>query len=159
MKYFITTIFIYFHLVSLCQNAIEKELIDNSTADSISISKKTAQKNVSLLYFDDTELFVYFKGGNDGPSSDKLLQNFLLKNIVFPDSAVKLGIEGTVIANFTITKTGKVSDISIISKTNPILNNEVIRVLSLMPDWVWDKNIKENKRINVKRTLPVLFKK
>lgn len=156
MKFFITIMLIYFQLAVFGQNDFEKELTNNCKTDSC--SQKLTQENNSFLYIDDTDLFVYFKGGNDGPSSDRLLQEFLTKNIIYPDSASKFGIEGKVIANFTITKTGRVTDISVISKTNSTLNKEVIRVLSVMPDWVWDKKIKAQKRKDVKRTLPIVFK-
>ncbi|MFN7119543.1 MAG: energy transducer TonB [Saprospiraceae bacterium] len=66
--------------------------------------------------------------------ADQKLNQFIHNNIKYP---VKAGVEGTVIANFTIKKDGSVQDIQLIKKLNlcQACNKEVIRVLKLMPRW------------------------
>jgi periplasmic protein TonB len=68
-----------------------------------------------------------------------------------------VGIEGFVYVSFVIAKTGKISDIEIVKGLSPDINREVIRVISLMPDWIWHKGIDLKERKHTKRTLPIKF--
>ncbi len=53
----------------------------------------------------------------------------------YPDSAVVYEIEGTVMTQFVVTKTGKVSDLQVINSANKYLDAEALRVMRLMSDW------------------------
>jgi TonB family protein len=118
---------------------------------------KQSKDTVPFSYIDDTELYVYFPGGKDGPSSDTLLNRYIRENLNYPDSAKKAGIEGWVYVSFAIDKIGKISDIEIVKGLSPDINREVIRMIAQMPDWTWYKAIDIKKRKKIKRTLPIKF--
>lgn len=121
------------------------------------IEKKVIQnKDLSLVYLDDRELFAYFPGG-DGATTEKLLIDYINKHLIYPDSARKIGLEGKVMVQFEVGKTGKVANVKILSGGNPIFNNEIFRLFSTMPDWVWDKKIKIGDRKTVVRIIPITF--
>jgi protein TonB len=83
------------------------------------------------------------------------LNEYLLKNIIYPQQAREAGIEGRVIVNFIINKNGSISDIAITRSPSKILSNEVIRVVKEMPKWI---PIKQNGEVvNIDFTLPVVF--
>ncbi|MEI7595684.1 MAG: energy transducer TonB [Bacteroidota bacterium] len=113
--------------------------------------------DTSFIGIDDTELFVYFHGGKDEPSSLALLYKYISKNLIYPDSARKMGIEGTVYVSFSINEIGKISDINIDKGLCPEIDHEVIKLVSNMPDWNWDKRIKPKSR-QYKKRLPIRFK-
>lgn len=130
------------------------ELIDN---DSIVIceiqeNNKINTKDNSIAIIDDTELFINFPGGT------KALAKYLKENFHYPDSAVKSKIEGKVYVGFIVDEKGKLSEIKIVKGLCPEIDKEVIRVLSEMPNWEWDKGEAPNKKTRIKMTLPISFK-
>jgi TonB family protein len=116
-------------------------------------------RNIDKVYLstDDRELFVYFPGGNDGITSESLLLKYIAKNLTYPDSAYNAKREGKVFVSFTIDINGKISDIKITKGSNPYFDKEVIRLISNMPNWVWDEKIKKSDRKLTTRTLPINF--
>jgi TonB family protein len=80
---------------------------------------------------------------------------WITENVKYPPDAVLHKIQGKVIAQFSVNKTGKVCDIKIIKSVHPLLDQEAIRVLSCSPDW---KPAKQNGQ-NVKQlfTIPLVF--
>jgi periplasmic protein TonB len=90
------------------------------------------------------------------PEFDGDLMNYIAKNIQYPPKARENGIQGRVIAQFIVRKDGSLDSIQIISSPDVSLSNEVVRMISAMPNW---KPGKQNgKPISVKCTLPVAFK-
>lgn len=90
------------------------------------------------------------------PGGDEALMKFISENITYPSKAKKEGIQGKVIAEFIVSKTGAVKDIKIRNEVSPECAAEVKRVLGLMPTWIPGKQDGEN--VNVYFTLPVQFK-
>ena len=120
--------------------------------------QKTGTKNGKVyLTTDDRELYVYFPGGKDGITSDSLLLHYITEYLIYPDSAYKAKIEGKVYVSFAIGTDGEISDIRILKGSNPYFDKEVIRLVSSMPNWVWDARIKETDRRKTTRTLPINF--
>lgn len=122
--------------------------------------QQKTDKEVDKVYLsnDDRELFVYFQGGKDGITSDSLLLKYVSENLIYPDSAYKAKIEGKVFVSFTIDCKGKISNIKITKGSNPYFDAEVIRLISNMPNWIWDEKIKTKERMTTTRTLPISFK-
>lgn len=68
------------------------------------------------------------------PSVD--LAQYLAENLRYPESARKAGVEGRVVAQFIVDKEGKVKNIVIWRGIHPDCDQEVVRILSNMPDWI-----------------------
>ncbi|PKP17750.1 MAG: hypothetical protein CVU05_14970 [Bacteroidetes bacterium HGW-Bacteroidetes-21] len=66
---------------------------------------------------------------------DEALISFLEKNLDYPDEAVRENISGKVFIKFIIDEKGKVTDINVERGVHYDLDNEALRVVSLMPDW------------------------
>ncbi len=90
-----------------------------------------------------------YKGG------DKARIDFLIKNIEYPQYAREAGIQGTVYVNFTVLKSGKLSNINIIRGVHKSLDNETLRVIRLMPDWIPGKV--DGEPANIEFNMPVKF--
>ncbi len=108
------------------------------------------------LGLDDTDLYVYFPGGN-GKTSVTLLYKYLSEHIIYLDSALKKHIEGKVMVSFTIDTVGNIDNIKIVKGSYSFFNIEAVRVVSSMPNWIWDKNIKRQNRKEVMKVLPITF--
>lgn len=64
------------------------------------------------------------------------LNNYLLDNIIWPDSLVKnKKIQGVVKVKFTITKEGKLIDFTILSSPHELMSKEVERFFKSLPPW------------------------
>jgi TonB family protein len=120
--------------------------------------QQTTENDKVYLITDDRELYVYFHGGKDGKTSDSLLLKYLSENIIYPDSAYKAKIEGKIFVSFTIDCKGQISNIKITKGCNPYFDKEVIRLISSMPNWIWEEKIKMTDRMTTTRTLPISFK-
>ncbi|WP_421919650.1 energy transducer TonB [Marinifilum sp.] len=57
----------------------------------------------------------------------------LQKSVRYPIAAQESSIQGRVFVRFVVTKTGDISDIQITRSVDPLLDNEVIRVLQNLP--------------------------
>ena len=55
--------------------------------------------------------------------------------LVYPEEAKANGYQGRVIAQFTIEADGSVSNVRILSGVHPLIDAEVIRVISMSPKW------------------------
>jgi TonB family protein len=71
------------------------------------------------------------------PGGQFAMSTFMYKNLKYPQKAIANKNEGTVSVDFVISKTGEISDLRVTSKgTSTELNNEVLRVIKLMPHFV-----------------------
>lgn len=99
---------------------------------------------------DDIEKMPEFKGGQEA------LINYLSTNITYPETAKTNKIEGTVYISFVVDKTGKIGNCSVKRGVHEALDNEALRVISSMPDWIPGES--GGKKVNVEMTLPINFK-
>jgi len=91
------------------------------------------------------------------PGGEEALNKFLLENIIYPVSARKANIEGKVYTSFVIDTNGKVGEIKIINGLSNDINKEVIRVISIMPNWVPGFDALHNRKLRMQMFLPVIF--
>jgi TonB family protein len=69
------------------------------------------------------------------PGGFEAFEKLKLSNMNYPQELKNIGIEGNVIASFTIAQDGSISGIKILKGVSPSLDAEAIRVLKLMPSW------------------------
>ncbi|MCH5239403.1 MAG: energy transducer TonB [Muribaculaceae bacterium] len=69
------------------------------------------------------------------PGGGKSLINFVNSNRNYPALAYQMGIEGRVTCAFVVNPDGKISNIQLLRGVEPSLNQEAIRIISLMPQW------------------------
>lgn len=96
-----------------------------------------------LMVSAQKEQLPVFKGCKKTRSQEKVMEcfqqefaKFFEKNFVYPSDAENNNIEGTVYAAFTISRSGKVENIKITKGVYPSIDEEVIRVLNLLPDFI-----------------------
>jgi protein TonB len=90
------------------------------------------------------------------PGGEKSLMKFIYDNIEYPAEAAENNIEGRVILKFVVGTDGSVTRIEIIKGIHPVLDQEAVRVVSLLPKW---KPGRQNgEQVPVWFTVPVNFK-
>ena len=69
------------------------------------------------------------------PGGEGKLMEFINSNRVYPAEAYERGIQGRVTCWFIVNSDGSVSNVSLLRSVNHLLNEEAIRIFSLMPNW------------------------
>lgn len=115
-----------------------------------SFMTSTAQTKKNDMVFDVVEVMPQFPGGQIA-----MLQ-YLMKNIKYPEQAVKEGFQGRVTVRFIVEKDGSISDVKPVLSVHPLLNKEAVRVVKSMPKWTPGKQ--NGKPVRVRFNLPVMFK-
>ncbi len=102
------------------------------------------------------EIFVVVENQPQFPGGNAAMMKFIGDNVKYPKEAHEKGIQGRVISNFVVMKDGSISDVQIVRGVDPLLDAEAIRVLSSMPKW--DPGKQRGQAVNVRYTLPVVFR-
>ena len=102
------------------------------------------------------EIFVVVENQPEFPGGQEAMMKFLADSIRYPRESMEKGVQGRVICNFVVMKDGSVSDVQVVRGVDPLIDAEAIRVLKLMPDW--KPGIQRGKAVNVRYTLPVVFR-
>ena len=91
------------------------------------------------------------------PGGDVALMKFIKDNMIYPYEALKNRIEGKVIIQFVVTKTGKVGKVKVVRSVNKELDQEAVRLIKMLPDFSPGRN-NVGEPVNVWYILPVIFK-
>lgn len=86
----------------------------------------------------------------------KAMMAFLAAEIDYPRLAKENGIEGKVFVSFIINIDGSISDVEIVRGLGFGCDEETIRAIKAMPNWIPGKQ--NDVPVRVKHTIPVLFK-
>lgn len=76
------------------------------------------------------EFFPEFPGGTEA------LFKYFRQNLRYPDQERRLGIGGTVFVGFVVEKDGSISQVHVSRGVSPGLNEEAMRVVRNMPNWI-----------------------
>ena len=98
--------------------------------------------------YDVVDEHPHFPGGNGA------LLDWLSKNIHYTSGCAS--IQGRVVVSFFVEPDGSLSDIELVRKVAPELDEEVLRVVKAMPKWI--PASQNNKPIRAKFTMPITFR-
>ncbi len=104
----------------------------------------------------DGEIFTTIDVMPQFPGGDQARMKFLSTNLRYPEAAVEKEIEGTVVVQFVVTRTGEIDRINIKRSPSPVLSEEAIRVVKKMPKWIPGEN--KGKKVDCYFSLPITFK-
>lgn len=89
------------------------------------------------------------------PGGYEALKQFLADNLHYPAALRATHVSGKVYVGFTVKADGRLDDVHILKSLHPDCDQEVIRVVKLMPRWKPGRQGGEN--ISVRYALPVGF--
>ena len=121
-----------------------------STENKKDSTEATKSRAVEGEVFQVVEEMPEFPGGMGE------CMKFLSKNIKFPAQAAENGIQGRVIIQMVVTKEGDIAEAKVVRGVDPLLDAEALRVINSMPKWKPGKQ--RGEAVNVKYTIPVMFK-
>jgi protein TonB len=135
---------------AVAQNPANKKTSNDNKALNNKDAAQSKKVDENVLCYVITEQMPTY------PDGDAALMAFISKNLKYPEEAIKKRIEGKVILGFAIDSIGVVKDVSVLRSLEPTCDKEAIRVVKLLPRWIPGKQ--DGKKVNVRYTLPVIFK-
>ena len=90
------------------------------------------------------------------PGGDAALMKYLSSHIQYPTMAQENNIQGKVIVQFVVTKTGAVGEVKVVRSVDKDLDREAVRVCKSLPKFVPGRQ--NGQPVSVWYTLPVTFK-
>ena len=90
------------------------------------------------------------------PGGKKAFEEYLVKNINYPENAKANNIEGRVLIRFTVMSDGSIVNAYVEKGIDEECDNEALRIVKAMPKW--KPAIYEGKPVNVQYALPIYFK-
>lgn len=90
------------------------------------------------------------------PGGDAALMQYISTHINYPPMAMENDIQGRVIVQFVVTKTGKVGDVKVVRGVDRELDKEAVRVIKSLPDFIPGRM--NGQAVSVWYTLPVTFR-
>lgn len=90
------------------------------------------------------------------PGGEAELMKYIQKNLKYPPVAMENNIQGRVVVQFVVTKTGKIGEVKVARGRDPDLDKEAVRVVKSLPDFIPGKM--NGQSVNVWYTLPITFK-
>lgn len=104
----------------------------------------------------DDKPFVTVEQMPTFPGGEAEMHRFIGENLKYPVVAQEAGIQGRVTIRFVVTKTGAISDVTVIRGIDPACDKEAVRVVKAMPKWIPGKQNGLN--VPVYFTLPIVFR-
>lgn len=100
------------------------------------------------------QLLAKKPGFNGGDANE--FSKWVAQNMIYPENCRQSKVQGRVTVKFTITETGKVTDVKVLRGVNEDLDKEAVRIVSESP--LWTPGIDENGEVvPVTFTFPVIF--
>ena len=130
-------------------------MISKNKKSSMSMLRKMSIIPVALVAM---YLFACNNGGSQSEGDSAILTSVLVKEdtqpignvnefieyvkskIVYPPAAQENGISGSVIVEFTIEEDGSVTNVKLFRGVDPLLDNELLRVVNSSPKWTPGKD-------------------
>lgn len=119
-------------------------------AQSDTITVVYGEEERDSLLVTSVDQMPEFPGGIDA------LNNFLHDNLHYPEEAKEKGVEGRVIVQFWIENDSTITHVVVVSKPNPLLDAEAVRLISSMPKW--KPATQKGKPVRCRYVVPVHFK-
>ena len=105
---------------------------------------------------DDDKVFEVVEQKPQFPGGEAALLKWVSEHIRYPAMAQENNIQGRVIVQFVVTKTGDVGGVKVVRGKDPDLDKEAMRVVKSLPKFVPGKM--NGHSVNVWYTLPISFK-
>ena len=125
-----------------------EETVGYTLLDYSSSDKKKVQNDTEQVIFMADEMPSF-------PGGETMLFKFLGENIKYPKKAINNYIQGIVYINFIVNTEGEIEGINLLRGVHYLLDEEALRVVSLMPPWIFGKQLGES--VKVSYNLPIRF--
>jgi protein TonB len=114
------------------------------------------EEPVEEVVVDDNQIFTVVEQQPEFEGGYEAMMGFIKKNMRYPASARRMGVDGTVYVQFVVGKDGTITEVKTIRGISADCDKEAERVVKMMPHW---KPGRQNgKPVFVRFVLPIRFK-
>lgn len=125
---------------------------------------KTYYILILLLFFpiyliaqeEDKDFFVIVEQQPEPIGGMKAFYKHVSENLVYPEQARRMGVEGTVYLQFVVDKDGSLTDVKVIRGIGSGCDEEAVRVIKNAPKW--KPGLQKGKPVKVRMSLPIIYK-
>ena len=146
-------------LVLLCCSSLfvfsQTTQLDSLEIDGVMHKAHYNDKWTFIVKSPDDTIYIIPETLPEFPGGNKAMMEFLGKTVKYPPAAKANGIQGKVIVNFEVAKSGAIEDVKIRESVHPILDEEALRVIRAMP--IWKPGTQKEKKVRVSFNLPISF--
>ena len=128
----------------------ERDKFQTAVNDVVVEKPVEKPKEAEVQVFRSVEQMPQFPGG------EAALMKFLQSHINYPPMAVENGVQGRVVVQFVVDKTGKVGEVMVVRNVDKDLDKEAVRVCKSLPKFTPGRQ--NGQAVAVWYTLPVTFK-
>ena len=136
--------------VDFDQGTDNKSVIKEWKNEVVVEKKEEKPKEAVEKVFQSVEQMPQFPGG------EAALMRYLSSHINYPPMASENGVQGRVVVQFVVDKTGKVGEVKIVRSVDKDLDKEAARVCASLPKFTPGRQ--NGQAVSVWYTLPVSFK-
>ncbi|MHB1279261.1 MAG: energy transducer TonB [Bacteroidia bacterium] len=140
-------------LFALFSGSLTAQNSRGAASDTVKV-KKPAEVGVTEET-DEPEVFVFVEEMPEFPGGTDSMARFIGAHLNYPDSAVENSIQGKVMVQFVIDEEGRVTDPKIVKGLGWGCDEEVLRIVRLMPNWIPGKQ--KGKPVKIRFVLPIKF--
>lgn len=105
---------------------------------------------------DDEEVFESVEVSPSFPGGEQELMKYICMNINYPKEIQDMDIQGRVVLQFVVTKSGEIGDVRILRSVHPALDAEAVRVIKTLPKFTPGQM--NGHPVNVWYVMPITFK-
>lgn len=106
--------------------------------------------------FLSNNIYTHVEQNPEFPGGDAALIKFLQANIHYPETERNHNVQGKVLLRFVVDEEGKVGNVTVKRSVSPGLDEEAIRVVSMLPNF--KPGMVQGKPVSVYFNLPIVFK-
>ena len=129
----------------------EMDIVDMEATEEMVIEIEPEEEEEE----EEEEIFFVVEEMPSFPGGTKALSRYIAETVKYPAIARENDIQGKVFVRFCVTKTGKVSKVSVARGVDPLLDKEAMRVVKNMPNW--KPGSQRGQAVNVWYTVPINF--
>lgn len=126
------------------------EVVGNVDEEILQPEPPAVGENQLTLMGDVVEQMPSFPGG------PQALLNYLSEHINYPEGYEETCVQGRVVITFVVEKDGSLSDITVVKSLEKAFDEEALRAVKSMPNWI--PGMQDGEPIRVKYAVPVNFR-
>mgnify|MGYP002623967379 CR=1 FL=1 len=134
----------------------DDELIETEAGDDMEAMEEDEQMEPPPPPDDDVVDMIQVEELPQFPGGPVEMMKWLTRNLKYPRAAEEQKVQGRVVAEFIVNRDGSVTDVNLIATLHPQCDNEVLRVLRMMPRWT--PGTEKGEPCRTKVCIPVVFK-
>lgn len=144
----------------ICGDVVELDgvLIEMPPANALKQEKYTIEEDFveGEMPIPENEIFISTDDGmHEFPGGEQALNDFMAKNLHYPQVARDSNIQGRVFVQFVVEKDGTITNPKVTRDIGGDCGEEALRVVRMMPKW--KTGMRKGKAVRVQYTLPVVF--